>query len=95
MLVTELSVTVAMLALTGRDAFDRRILLMIAKCAVACVIAVAIERSLAFLGPVRLVPAAAGYLAFVVVSRALPLREMVAMVRGAYRRPSQAGPEAE
>jgi O-antigen/teichoic acid export membrane protein len=85
LLGTELAVTAAMLLLVGRSALDRRVLTMVAKCLVGCVIAVAIDRACAFLGPLRLVPAAAGYLAFVLLSRALPIKEIVGMVRGAYQ----------
>jgi O-antigen/teichoic acid export membrane protein len=92
MLGTEVAVTAAMLVLVGRNAFDRRVLTMVVKCAVGCVIAVAIDRALDFIGPARLIPAAAGYLAFVLLSRALPIREIVGMVRGAYQRPASTGP---
>jgi O-antigen/teichoic acid export membrane protein len=88
MLGTEVAVTTAMLVMVGRSALDRRVLTMVVKCAVGCAIAVALDRACAFLGPLRLVPAAAGYLAFVLLSRALPIGEIAGMVRGAYRRPA-------
>jgi hypothetical protein len=88
MLGTEIVVTSALLFLMGKEAFDRRALVLTAKCLVGCVLAIAVDRALAFLGPWRLVPDAGVYVAFVLVSRAMPFKEMIGMVRGAFQRPA-------
>lgn len=84
--LTELAVTGALLWVVGREAFDRRSLLMVAKALGACAAVVAFDWLLAPLGPARIVLDGLAYGALFVLLRAMPLRETLDFVRAALRR---------
>ena len=84
--ITELAVTGAMVWVVGKQAFDRRSLLMMAKALAACVAVVALDTLLAPLGPVRIVVDALAYCTLFVLLRAIPLKETLDFVRVALRR---------
>jgi O-antigen/teichoic acid export membrane protein len=86
MLGTEIFVTGSMVAFLGRRAFDRRGTIAIAKSLAACAVVWVIHRSLASIGPLRLIVDGAVYLLLVLATGALRLRDMVSLARDALRR---------
>jgi O-antigen/teichoic acid export membrane protein len=86
MLGTEIFVTGSMVAFLGRRAFDRRGTIAIAKSLAACAVVWVIHRSLASIGPLRLIVDVAVYLLLVLSTGALRLRDMVSLARDALRR---------
>jgi O-antigen/teichoic acid export membrane protein len=91
MLVTEVVATASMLLMLGRGSFDKRSLAAIAKCAVACAAVLALDRSLAWWGPKRLMLDAVLYVAIAVGTGAVRVREMAELVRSALRGRQPAG----
>ena len=85
MLLTEATVTGLTMREVGRRAFDRSSLIAAGKSLVACGVAVALDRVVAPLGPVRLVFDGAAYLAVVVAWGALPLGDIVRFTRSTLR----------
>ena len=88
---TELTVTAAMVALVGRNAFDRKTLVLIGKSIAACGAAIIVDRLGASLGWRRLVFDAVVYVGLVIVTGALQPRELVEAVTLAVRRVPQRG----
>ncbi len=85
MLGTEIFVTGCMMGIVGRVAFDRRSVGAIAKSLAAYGVVYLAHRALAPLGPVRLVVDGLLYLAIVLATGALRLREMIAIARDSLR----------
>jgi O-antigen/teichoic acid export membrane protein len=81
MLLTETAVTGFTMRHVGRRAFDRASLIATGKSLAACLVAVAVDRVAAKLGPVRLVFDATAYLAVVIAWGALPLRDILRFTR--------------
>ncbi len=86
MLGTEIFVSTCMIAVVGREAFDRRALVMVGKSLVACAVVVGLDRLARPLGWARLVLDAATYLTLVISTGALRAREIVGVVKAAIRR---------
>jgi O-antigen/teichoic acid export membrane protein len=90
MLGTEIFVTACMVILVGRGGFDRRSSMTIVKSLAACGIVIALDRLvLAPIGWPRLLVDGAVYLALVLGTGALRLREIVSVMREAVRRRQQ------
>ncbi len=85
MLGTEIFVTGCMMAIVGRVAFDRRSVGTIGKSLAAYGVVLLAHRVLAPLGPIRLVVDGLLYLALVLATGALRLREMIGIARDAMR----------
>ncbi len=85
MLGTEIFVTSAMATVVGREAFDRRTLLMLAKSLLACTVVLGIDRLLQPMAWGRLATDAAVYMAIVLGTGALRGREMLDVVRASMR----------
>lgn len=83
LLGTELSVTAAMLGVVGRGAFDGPTLRMLAKSLGACAVVVVADRLLASLAWARIAIDAVGYLAIVLATGALRVRELTKVVSAA------------
>lgn len=86
MLGTETFVTTCMISVVGREAFDRRALVMAGKSLLACALVVGLDHLARPLGWARLVLDAAAYLAIVLSTGALRAREIVGVIRAAIRR---------
>jgi O-antigen/teichoic acid export membrane protein len=85
MLATEIFVTSCMMVVVGRGAFDRRSLGAIGKSLAACAVVGGVHHFLASLGPARLAIDLAVYLALVLATGGLRLKEMVGVAREAVR----------
>lgn len=85
MLGTEIFVTSCILFAVGRGAFDRRNVVVVAKSLAAYGVVVVVHRALPPLGLLRLAMDVALYLAIVLSTRALRLREMIVTIRDAIR----------
>ena len=96
MLGTELFVTSCMLTIVGRNTFDRRSAIAVAKALGAYVIVVAVHHALAPLGPARLCIDLVLYMAIALSSGALKLRAIVLTVRRSmHQKEGRADPRAE
>ncbi len=82
---TELLVTTLLLWLVGRQAIDRRTLVMLFKTALVCAAVVALDRYLLALGPSRLLVDAFAYVVLILLVRAIPLKETADFLRAALR----------
>jgi O-antigen/teichoic acid export membrane protein len=97
LLGTEVFVSSAMLRVVGRGAFDGPTVRMLAKSLAACAVVVAVDRLLAGLAWARLAIDASTYLAIVLATGALRVRELTKVVaaavasRAAQRAPAQRG----
>jgi O-antigen/teichoic acid export membrane protein len=85
MLGTEIVVASLMMGIVGREAFDRRSVVTIAKSFLAFGVVVFVHRALESLGPLRLIVDGVVYLVIVIATGALRLREMLGIVRQAVR----------
>jgi O-antigen/teichoic acid export membrane protein len=83
MLATEIVVVTLMMGLVGRSAFDRRNVSTIAKSLLAFGVVILLDRALQRIGPFRLVADAVVYLAIVIATGALRVRETLGVVRQA------------
>ena len=81
LLLTELSVTTAMMASLGRAVFDRATLWSLGKAAIGYVAMLALDRALVPLGPARLALVAVTYLVFLLATGALKVAELGRMAR--------------
>lgn len=93
MLGTETFVTSAMFSVVGREAFDRRTLVMLGKSLLACAVVLGIDQLLQPMTWARLALDGATYLAIVLATGALRAREMLDVVRAAMRREPVLSPE--
>ena len=89
MLVAEALVTVAMTALLGASAFDRRGLARVGRMLLSAAGTVAVDRAAAALGPARLVLDASAYLALVTLLGGVRLGEVRALLRAGWRPQSE------
>lgn len=85
LVVTETFVTVLMMILLGRRAFDRRSATTLAKTALACLAVVAADHLLAHVGPVRVAIDALLYAGLVLGLKAVRIGEVVEVIRLAIR----------
>jgi O-antigen/teichoic acid export membrane protein len=85
MLGTEVFVAGAMMSIVGRRAVDHRTLGMVAKSLAACALVVLVDHLAAPMGWARLVLDASVYLAVVILTGALRVRELAALVVAALR----------
>lgn len=85
MLGTEIVVSSLMMALVGREAFDRRSVVTTVKSLLAFAVVVLVHRALEPIGAIRLVVDGIVYLVIVLSTGALRLREMFGMARQAVR----------
>lgn len=84
---TEVMVTAAMLAAIGLgNAFDRKNLGVLGKCALGCAIAIGLHVALEGIGGPRLLLALSAYAAIALATRAVRPGELVSALRDAYRR---------
>ena len=79
-ILTEALVVAAFLAIIGKGAFDRRSVLSIGKSLAACLVVAAMDWAIRPLGPARLLLDIALYVALVVSSNALRVREMFDLI---------------
>ena len=85
MLGTETFVTTCMISVVGREAFDRRVLVMAGKSLAACAVVVGVDHFARPLTWPRLALDAATYLTIVLSTGALRAREIAGVVRAAIR----------
>jgi len=85
LVVTETFVTIVMLVLLGRRAFDRRSVTTLAKTALACLVVFAADRLGAGLGLARVAVDALLYVGLVLALRAVRVGEVVDVIRLASR----------
>lgn len=81
---THVFAAVAMMAFVGREAFDSRLIRMVAKSLAACALVVGVDRLTASLGWARMVADGVVYLAVVVATGALRVRETWRLVTAAF-----------
>jgi O-antigen/teichoic acid export membrane protein len=81
LLLTEIGVTVALVAAVGRGAFDRSSRRSIGKSLLACALVIALDRALVRLGPARLGVDLAAYLALLFALGAVKLAEIRSLVQ--------------
>lgn len=86
MLGTELFVTTAMVSVVGREAFDRGTFAMVGKTLAACALTVFVDRVAAGLGWARLLLDAMVYLAIVITTGALRIKDIAGVVAASLRR---------
>lgn len=89
MLGTEIVVVSLMMGIVGREAFDRRSVVTIAKSLLAFGVVTLVHGALEFLGPPRLIVDGAVYLVIVISTRALRPRKMFAIARHAVQHRSR------
>jgi O-antigen/teichoic acid export membrane protein len=82
---TEIAVTSAMIAIVGRQAFDRRTVTSVLKTLGACALVIVTDRLAAPLGWPRLLVEGVLYMVVIVASGALQTEELFAIVRSALR----------
>jgi len=89
MLGTEIVVASIMIGIVGREAFDRRSVVMVGKSLAAFGVVVLVHRALESIGALRLVVDGLVYLVLVIATGALRVREMLAIAKQAVRSRSQ------
>jgi len=93
MVLTEAVITTILVVRMGRNAFDRRNLVMLAKTLVICAVVFAMDRAILFMGPMRLLCDALAYVGLALVTGAVRLEELRAVIKLARNR-NKPAPEA-